>query len=98
MNTISTKSSCTHRNKFRLGKKALSPLSSTIILLVVSIIIGMIVMSWGRAYVEQATAKAEQNQVQEKQASVFEDLDARLRAGEITKNQYDKMKAILLQS
>ena len=55
-------------------------------------------MSWGRSYVEQATVKAEQKQVQEKQTSVFEDLDARLSSGEITKEQYDKMKAVLLQS
>ncbi|HIH39732.1 TPA: SHOCT domain-containing protein [Candidatus Woesearchaeota archaeon] len=81
-----------------MNRKAISPLSSTIILLVVSIIIGIIVMSWGRSYVEQATVKAEQKQVQEKQTSVFEDLDARLSSGEITKEQYDKMKAVLLQS
>ncbi|MEK6887035.1 MAG: hypothetical protein AABW88_04330 [Nanoarchaeota archaeon] len=81
-----------------MNTKAISPLSSTIILLVVSIIIGILVMSWGRTYVEQATLKADQKQIEEKQVSVFEDLDARLRTGEISKEQYDKMKAVLLSN
>ena len=79
-----------------MNKKGLSPLQSTIILVVVSIIIGIIVMSWGRAYVEKATAQAEQNAANAKQESLFEDLNTRLEKGEITKEQYDSIKEVLL--
>jgi len=79
-----------------IGKKGLSPLSSTIILLIVSIIIGIIVMSWGRSYVEQSVTQADQNKIAEKQTTTLEDLNGRLTRGEISKEQYDKIKAILL--
>lgn len=46
-------------------KKGISPLLSTILLIVLSIAIGAAVMSWGRAYVEQAAgAVQEKTEVQ----------------------------------
>lgn len=77
-----------------MNKKGLSPLTSTIILLVISILIGVVVMTWGRSYVEQATAKAEVTQQQ--QSGVFTDLNDRLARGEITQAQYDQIKQVLL--
>lgn len=79
-----------------MNKKGLSPLTSTIILLVVSILIGIVVMSWGKGYVEQATAKADQAAIKEQQATVFEDLNARYEKGEISKEQYEEIKKVLL--
>ena len=79
-----------------MNKKALSPLQSTVILVVVSIIIGIIVMSWGRSYVEKATAQADQNAMKAKQDTLFEDLNTRLQKGEITQEQYDKIKEVIL--
>ena len=79
-----------------MNKKALSPLQSTVILVVVSIIIGVVVMSWGRSYVEKATAQADQNAADSKQQSFFEDLNTRLQKGEITQDQYNKIKEIAL--
>jgi len=78
-----------------MNKKALSPLSSTIILLVVSIIIGIVVMQWGRGYVEQA-ATPDVSQP-EKQDTLLADLNKELSQGKITKEQYDKIKEVLLE-
>ncbi len=79
-----------------MDKKAFSPLQSTLLLLVLSIIIGIVVMTWGRNYVEQAAQKqvtAEQNQVS---PSLYKDIDDRLARGEITQQQYDKIKQVLI--
>jgi len=76
-----------------MNRKALSPLSSTIILLVISIIIGLVVMTWGRSYVEQA---ATPEVVVEEDDTLFEDLNERLAKGEITQGQYDQIKEVLL--
>ena len=81
-----------------MNKKGLSPLASTVLLLVISIIIGIIVMSWGRSYVEKATANAEQKQVAQTQPSFLQDLDTRLRSGELTQTQYDSLKAAYITS
>ena len=78
-----------------MNKKALSPLSSTIILLVVSILIGIVVMQWGRGYVEQAATTPTATAV-EQESTVFEDINERLAKGEITQEQYDKIKEVLL--
>ncbi len=53
------------------GKRGISPLLSTILLIVLSIAIGAAVMSWGRAYVEEAAGA-----VQEKTESVSCQFDA----------------------
>jgi len=76
-----------------MNRKALSPLSSTIILLVISIIIGLVVMTWGRSYVEQVAAP---EVVIEEDDTLFEDLNERLAKGEITQGQYDQIKEVLL--
>lgn len=82
--------------KDNMGKRALSPLSSTVILLIVSILIGVVVMQWGRSYVEQASAP-EQAAVA-KEPSMFEDLNERLAKGELTSEQYNKIKEVMLKS
>jgi len=76
-----------------MNKKGLSPLASTIILLVISIIIGIIVMTWGRSYVEDITTI--EVPVAEDEG-IFKDLDDRLRKGEITQEQYNKIKEVLV--
>jgi len=76
-----------------MNKKGLSPLASTAILLVISIILGVIVMTWGRSYVEQITADVPE---QEADDSLFKDLDDRLRKGEITTEQYNAIKEVLV--
>lgn len=77
-----------------MDKKGISPLTSTILLLVLSILIGVVVMNWGRAYIEQSTATNEV--VSPQQPALFDDLNTRLNNGEITKEQYDKIKAVLM--
>ena len=77
-----------------MNTKGLSPLSSTMILLAVSLIIGVLVMTWGRSYVENATAHAQPDTLQ--QPSVLQDLNTRLANGEITQVQYDQIKAVLM--
>ncbi len=80
-----------------MNKKGLSPLSSTMILLGISLVIGVMVMTWGRSYVEQATAGIQPDTAQgQQQASVLQDLNTRLASGEISKEQYDKIKEVLL--
>lgn len=39
--------------KLMVGKRALSPLLATILLLVFALVIGTITINWGRTYVEQ---------------------------------------------
>jgi uncharacterized membrane protein len=79
-----------------MNKRALSPLTSTFLLLGVSIVIGILVMTWGRSYVEQATVAGEKKIEQQRTESLFQDLDARLQRGEINREQYEKIKAVLL--
>lgn len=43
-----------------MNKKALSPLVATILLVVFALVIGTITMSWGKAYVEKAEEKPEE--------------------------------------
>jgi len=76
-----------------MNKRGLSPLASTAILLVISIVIGVVVMTWGRSYVEKLAVEEPVPEIDE---SIFADLDERLRKGEITKDQYDRIKAVLL--
>lgn len=78
-----------------MEKKGLSPLASTILLLLLSILIGVAVMTWGKSYVEQATVGQDVVVPQEK--TILEDLNERLEKGDITKSQYDKMKAVILE-
>ncbi len=81
-----------------MNRKALSPLSSTVILLVISIIIGVIVMTWGRGYVEKATTTVPEAPAVEKEQTLFEDLNARLERGEISMEQYEKIKEVLMRN
>ena len=77
-----------------MNRKALSPLTSTLLLLAVSILIGIIVMTWGRSYVEQAAIQAPQLTVE---SSIFQELDDRLANGEINQEQYNKIKQVLIE-
>ncbi|HME87184.1 MAG TPA: hypothetical protein VKE88_02125 [Candidatus Nanoarchaeia archaeon] len=78
-----------------MDNRGMSPLSSTIILLVVSILIGIVVMTWGRSFIEETTAqKAVEPVVPDN--SVLQDLNARLEKGEINQQQYDKIKQVLV--
>ncbi len=80
-----------------MDKKGLSPLASTMLLLIISILIGIAVMSWGRTYIEDFAVKQEAKITQPApQPSIFADIDARLADGEITKAQYDQIKAVLM--
>jgi uncharacterized membrane protein len=83
-----------------MEKKGMSPLMSTILLLVISILIGIAVMTWGRSYVEQAAVNvASANPVQKEiPVTVLQDLQGRLDRGEITQEQYSKIKEVLIQS
>ena len=74
----------------------MSPLATTAILLVVSIIIGIVVMTWGRSYVEQATLPEVQKVATDE--SIFTELNDRLARGEITQEQYDKIKEVLIKN
>jgi uncharacterized membrane protein len=80
-----------------MNRKALSPLASTIILVVVSIVIGIVVMSWGRSYVSEATSTAELKEAQQREESLFQDLNDRLERGEITVEQYEKIRQVLIE-
>lgn len=82
-----------------MDNKGLSPLTSTVLLLVLSIIIGVVVMTWGRSYVEDAAVDKVYGAVQQEPvqaSSILQDLDSRLQSGEITQEQYDKIKAVVL--
>ncbi|MBN2420990.1 SHOCT domain-containing protein [Candidatus Woesearchaeota archaeon] len=79
-----------------MDSKGLSPLTSTVLLLVLSVIIGVVVMTWGKSYVEQAAVEKAYSVETEKPSSILQDLDERLQSGEITKEQYDKIKAVVL--
>jgi uncharacterized membrane protein len=63
-------------------------------LLVLSIVIGVAVMTWGKSYVENATIG--QDVVQPEKTTVLQDLNSRLASGELTKEQYDKIKEVLV--
>ncbi len=62
------------------------------ILLVISILIGIGVMTWGRTYIEKAVVQP----VAAPEPTIFEDLNERLAKGEITKEQYDEIKQIIV--
>ncbi len=80
-----------------MNNKGLSPLMTTFILLVISVIIGVLVMSWGKSYVQQATSVSDVVTTQQaSSSSIFSDLNARLEQKEITQQQYDQIKSILL--
>lgn len=80
-----------------MNRKGLTPFSSTAILLAISLLIGILVMTWGRSYVEQATATVPaQSIVSAPDTTVLQDLNVRLANGEISKEQYDKIKEVLL--
>ncbi len=79
-----------------MNKKAVSPLIATFLLLVFSIALGSVVMSWGKGYVEQAAAP-EVTVKQAAEKSIFEELDQRFARGEITQEQYNELKKVLLE-
>ena len=78
----------------------MSPLTTTVILLIVSLLIGVLVMIWGRSYVEEAAMKqaGTSTSVQQtaEQSSLFEELDSRLANGEISQDQYDRIKSVMM--
>jgi len=80
--------------------KGMSPLTTTVILLIVSLLIGVLVMIWGRSYVEEAAMKqaGTSTSVQQtaEQSSLFEELDSRLANGEISQDQYDRIKSVMM--
>ncbi len=78
-----------------MNRKGLSPLTSTMLLLAVSIMIGLIVMTWGRSYVEKTAAPSSPEKVVS--PSLFSDLDQKLANGEISQDQYDKIKKVLIE-
>ncbi|MFC1728027.1 archaellin/type IV pilin N-terminal domain-containing protein [Nanoarchaeota archaeon] len=78
-----------------MNKKALSPLVATLLLVVFAIALGSVVMSWGKAYVEQATTAPEVTVDDIEETSVFEELDERFKKGEITQPQYEELKKVL---
>lgn len=78
-----------------MNKKALSPLVATLLLVIFAIALGSVVMSWGKEYVEQATAVQEVTVDTIGETSVFEELDSRFQKGEITKAQYEELKKVL---
>jgi flagellin-like protein len=78
-----------------MNKKGLSPLIATLLLVIFAIALGSIVMSWGKEYVEQATAVQEVTVESIGEKSVFEELDERFQRGEITQEQYEELKQIL---
>ena len=44
----------------RIGKKAVSPLIATVLLIAFAVALGAVVMNWGRSYVETTTVFAEE--------------------------------------
>lgn len=80
------------------NKKAISPLISTLLLVVFAIALGSVVMTWGRAYVESAVEISDVTVEDVEKKSIFEELDERFAKGEITQEQYDDLKRVLLET
>ena len=56
-----------------MNKKGLSPLMATLLLVIFAIALGSVVMSWGKEYVEEATAVKEVTVEDVAEKSVFEE-------------------------
>ena len=81
-----------------MNKKGISPLASTILLVVFAVLLGTVVMSWGRGYVEGISEKAPVEKVNVTGCAPLEILQIKFINGEITEKQYAEMKAKLTES
>lgn len=81
----------------KMNKKAVSPLIATLLLVIFSIALGSVVMSWGKQYVESAATPKETTVKDVQKTSIFEELDQRYAKGEITKEQYLDLKKVLVE-
>jgi len=75
-----------------MDKKAISPLMSTLLLVVFAILLGSLVMSWGKGYMTSIGEKPADNAVSET-CNPADQLQIRFINGEITEQQYADMKA-----
>jgi len=86
-----------------IGKRALSPLVATVLLVVFALVIGTITMSWGKSYVEKVKDEPEISGLGSAVIIGVKDIDNPLKelqiqyiTGKITKSEYiEKEKPLI---
>ena len=78
------------------NKRAVSPLVATLLLVVFAIAIGSVVMSWSKQYDQDSSAASEGSVDDAGVNSLLDDLNQRYENGDITKEQFQELKKVLL--
>ena len=79
-----------------MNKKAVSPLVATSLLIIFAVVIGVIVMNLSKTYVEKISEE-EEHLEEEAETSPLQELQLRYARGEISEEEYLRMKDILTE-